>query len=124
MCEVRNTRCQKYPSNRSQDTQNKLHSSSSGLDLIIDRRNKIYLFSKWIYIYIYILTDINFQQSPFNQGTEQSEVTFSFKYVFLLICRSQPYLHLLWRCGSSDNYEFCVISLHCNQRYCQKIHYC
>ena len=36
-CEVKNVNSQKYPSNRSQDTQSKLHSSSSDLALIIDQ---------------------------------------------------------------------------------------
>ena len=36
-CEVKNVNSEKYPSNRSQDTHSKLHSSSSDLALIIDR---------------------------------------------------------------------------------------
>ena len=36
-CEVKNVNSQQFTSNKSQDTQNNLHSSSSDLALIIDR---------------------------------------------------------------------------------------
>ena len=45
---------------------------------------------------IYIFTDINFQQSPFNQGTVQSELYFSSRSCSLLFTDR---LHICIFCG-------------------------
>ena len=48
MCEVENVSFQKCPSHTSQDTQNKLHSSSSNLPYLLTEKNTRIIFSEWL----------------------------------------------------------------------------
>jgi len=70
------------------------------------------------------VADIKFQQIPYNWRINTARIYIFPHGVLLVTYWSSPHLHLLWSCGSSEICEFWVISLHCKQRYRQKIHYC
>ena len=113
-CKVKNVNSQKYPSHKTKMHKRSCISPPEIRPQISNDWNKRIISSD----------RYNISQIPYNWRLNRVRI-----YIFLHLCALSNLpianiIALFWSCGSSENCEFWVISLHCKQRHGQTFHYC